>query len=215
MDISPKPPNNQDTIHRPYEVQEGRSKCGCFGPSHKENKILTEANMEIKCGAETDGKATRRLSHLGIHPIYSYQTQTFLCGYQEVHAERRLICLSPEWALEIHRQMFAANHWTECGVPNREVRERTEGVEGICNLIGRTTISTNQTPPELPGTSHQQRSTHSSSCICSRGWPCHASVEGEVLGPVKAQHVPQCRGIGGRKVGVGRWVEEAGGGRIW
>jgi hypothetical protein len=33
--------------------------------------------------------------------------------------------------------------------------ERTEGVEGVCNPIGRTTISTNQTPlhvPELQGT---------------------------------------------------------------
>jgi hypothetical protein len=34
--------------------------------------------MEIKCGAETEGKATQRLSHLGIHPIYSYQTQTLV-----------------------------------------------------------------------------------------------------------------------------------------
>lgn len=32
----------------------------------------------------------------------------------------------------------------------------------------------------------QHSSTHGSSCICSRGWPCHASVEGEVIGPVKA-----------------------------
>jgi hypothetical protein len=32
------------------------------------------------------------------------------------------------------------------------VREKTEGVEKVCNPIGRTTISTNQTPPELPGT---------------------------------------------------------------
>jgi hypothetical protein len=45
--------------------------------------------------------------------------------------------------------MLEANHWTEHRVPNRRVREKTEGV---CNLIGRTTISTNQTPPELPGT---------------------------------------------------------------
>jgi len=34
---------------------------------------------------------------------------------------------------------------------NRQNRQ-TEGAEGICNPIGRTTISTNQTPPELPGT---------------------------------------------------------------
>jgi hypothetical protein len=32
----------------------------------------------IKCGAEIKGKAVQRLSHLGIHPIYSYQTQTLL-----------------------------------------------------------------------------------------------------------------------------------------
>jgi hypothetical protein len=28
----------------------------------------------------------------------------------------------------------------------------TEGAEGVCNLIGKTTISTNHTPPELSGT---------------------------------------------------------------
>jgi hypothetical protein len=34
------------------------------------NKMLTGGNMETKCGAETEGKAMQRLSHLGIHPIY-------------------------------------------------------------------------------------------------------------------------------------------------
>jgi hypothetical protein len=48
--------------------------------------------------------------------------------------------------------MLTANHWTEHGVPNRGVGERTEGFEGVCNSIGKTKISTNQTPPELPGT---------------------------------------------------------------
>jgi hypothetical protein len=43
-----------------------------------QNKILTGANMEIKCKAEAEGKAIQRLSHLVIHPIYSYQTQTLL-----------------------------------------------------------------------------------------------------------------------------------------
>jgi hypothetical protein len=46
--------------------------------------------------------------------------------------------------------MLAANYWNEHGVPNGDVRERTEGAEGVCNLIGRRTVSTNQTPPELP-----------------------------------------------------------------
>jgi hypothetical protein len=47
-------------------------------------------------------------------------------------------------ALQIQGQMLIVNHWTKCGVPNGGVRERTEGAEGICNPIGRTTISNNQ-----------------------------------------------------------------------
>jgi hypothetical protein len=53
--------------------------------------------------------------------------------------------------------MLVASHWTEHrvpnGVPNGEVRERTEEAEGVCNFTGRMTISTNQSSPllELPG----------------------------------------------------------------
>jgi len=49
-------------------------------------------------------------------------------------------------------RMVAPNHWTEQGNPNERVREKTEGAEEVCNTIGRTTISANQTPPELPET---------------------------------------------------------------
>jgi hypothetical protein len=34
--------------------------------------------MEIKYRAETEGKAIQGLSHLGIHLMYNYQTQTLL-----------------------------------------------------------------------------------------------------------------------------------------
>jgi hypothetical protein len=34
--------------------------------------------MEIECRSETEGKAIQRLPHLGIHTIYSYQTQRLL-----------------------------------------------------------------------------------------------------------------------------------------
>jgi len=72
--------------------------------------------------------------------------------------------------------LLAANHQTEHKDPNGGLRERTEGVEGVCNLIGRTTIPTNQNP--LPnssqGLNYQSESihggTHGSSHICSRGW---------------------------------------------
>jgi hypothetical protein len=33
----------------------------------------TKYSQEQICRAETEGKAIQRLSHLGIHPIYSYQ----------------------------------------------------------------------------------------------------------------------------------------------
>ena len=42
----------------------------------RENKIPIEGVTETE--AETEGKAIQRLSHLGIHPIYSHQTQTQL-----------------------------------------------------------------------------------------------------------------------------------------
>jgi hypothetical protein len=48
--------------------------------------------------------------------------------------------------------MLPANHWTEHRILNGGVRGRTEGAEGVCSLIGGTTISNNQNPPELPGT---------------------------------------------------------------
>jgi hypothetical protein len=42
------------------------------------SKILRGGNMETKCGAETEGKAIKRLPHLGIHLIYSHQTWLLL-----------------------------------------------------------------------------------------------------------------------------------------
>jgi hypothetical protein len=42
------------------------------------NKIPMEGDTKKRCVAETEGKGIQRLSHLGIHPIYSYQTQTLL-----------------------------------------------------------------------------------------------------------------------------------------
>jgi hypothetical protein len=49
-----------------------------LGLLRRVNKILMGVNIETKCGTETEGKAIQRLSHLGIHPIYSHQTQRLL-----------------------------------------------------------------------------------------------------------------------------------------
>ena len=62
-------------------------------------------------------------------------------------------------------------------------------------------------PQELNHESKSTRGgTHGSSCICSRGWPCRSSMEGEALGPVKAL----CPSVGeclGQETGSG-WVGE-------
>ena len=114
--------------------------------------------------------------------------------------------------------MITPNHWTEHGVPNGVpnggIRERTEGAEGVWNLIGRTIISTNQTSL---GLNHQPKKTHGgthgSRCICSRGLPSRSSMGGEALGPVKVL----CPSIGecqGQKAGVGGLVSWGRGERI-
>jgi hypothetical protein len=103
--------------------------------------------------------------------------------------------------------MLTANHRTDHTVPNEGVRERTEGAEGVCNPIGRTTISTNQSSQ---GLNHQQKSTHGgtygSSHIFSREWPCQASMGEEALGPVKVL-CPRVRERQVQEAGVG-WVGE-------
>jgi hypothetical protein len=42
------------------------------------NEIPMGRDKETKCRAETEGKTIHGLPHLGIHPIYSHQTQTLL-----------------------------------------------------------------------------------------------------------------------------------------
>ena len=44
----------------------------------RRGKDTLEGDTETKYGAETEGKTIQRLPLLGIHPIYSYQTQTLL-----------------------------------------------------------------------------------------------------------------------------------------
>jgi len=42
------------------------------------NKILMRGNTGSMSRAETEGKATQRLTHLGIHPMCSHQTQPLM-----------------------------------------------------------------------------------------------------------------------------------------
>ena len=110
-------------------------------------------------------------------------------------------------AWQIQKWMLTANHWTDHRALNGVVRKRTEVAEGVCNPTGRTTLSTSQSSQ---GLNHQPRGTHrgihGSSCICSRRWPCGASMGEEVLGPVKAR-CPSFGDCEGKEVGLGELVE--------
>jgi len=140
-------------------------------------------------GTETEGKPILKLPYLVIHPIRSHQTQTILLMPRSACWQEPDIAVSweamPVW--QIQRQMLATNHWTENRVTIGGVRERMEGVEGVCHPI-RTSKPTNQSSLGLnyhPKNTHGQ--THGSSCICNRGWPCWEPVGGEALGPAKAE----------------------------
>jgi hypothetical protein len=80
-------------------------------------------------------------------------------------------------------------------------------------LIGIAKKVRGRLPPPPPdphqGLNHQPKSTHGgtygSSHLCSRGWPCRTSMEGEILVPGKAlcPSVEECHG---GEAGVGGWV---------
>jgi hypothetical protein len=108
--------------------------------------------------------------------------------------------------------MLSANHWTEHGVSNEGVRERIEGAEGVCNLIGKT-VSINQIPQSSHELNHQPKSTYGGSHSYSR--MCRTSTGGGALGPGKAlcYSVGECQcgeaGVGGQ---MGEHPHRSGGG---
>jgi hypothetical protein len=52
---------------------------------------------------------------------------------------------------------LASNPHTEHGYANGGVMARTEGPRGVCNLIGRTKLSTNQRPQSSQGLNHSSK----------------------------------------------------------
>ena len=59
-------------------------------------KISMEWVTETKCGAETKGMTIQTLPHLGIHPIYSHQTQILLWMPISVYWQKPVIAVSGE-----------------------------------------------------------------------------------------------------------------------
>jgi hypothetical protein len=68
--------------------------------------------------------------------------------------------------------MLAVNDWAKYGVPGGRVRESTEGAEGVCNPIGRTT-DTPELPGTMPPTKHMEGSMTSSAYVAENGLVGH------------------------------------------
>jgi hypothetical protein len=79
LDISPKAQNIKDTIHKHMKLKKKEDQSVDTSILlRRDSKIPMGGDTKTNCGTETEGKAIQRLPHLGIHPIYSYQTQTLL-----------------------------------------------------------------------------------------------------------------------------------------
>jgi hypothetical protein len=140
-DISWIPHKAKENLCRPYpEVRHGPRVEGWGQPPISkiliQNLFLSKGNIGTKSGIETEGKAVRRLPHLGIHPTCRHQTlllmpkKCLLTG--ALHS-----CLLRGFARSqrIQMHMLIANHQTEHRYPNGGVRGRTEGTEGALSVI--------------------------------------------------------------------------------
>ena len=114
------------------------------------NKIPMEGVTETKFRAEMEGRTIQRLTHPGIHPINSHQTQTLL------HMPARFCWKDPDigpwyscllWgyasAWQTQKWVLTVIYWLEHRAPNGGARESPQRAEGVCNPIGGTSIWTN------------------------------------------------------------------------
>ena len=90
---------------------------------------------------------------------------------------------------KIQRGNLSASHWTEHRVPNGWDRERTKGVEAVCNTIGGTTTWVKKYSQRSQGQNHQPKSTHGPRHTGSRGWSCWTPNGVESFGPGKTWYL--------------------------
>jgi hypothetical protein len=70
-------PKIQNTDHMKLKKREDQS-VDAFVLLRRMSKILMGRHTVTEYGVKTKGVTIQRLTHLGIHPIYSHQTQTLL-----------------------------------------------------------------------------------------------------------------------------------------
>jgi len=143
-------------------------------------------------------RSSRDCSTWGLHPISCQPNPvTIVDANNYMLARARYGCLlrSSARALLIQMSMVAASHWTEQGDTYRRVREKTEGAGGVYNTIGKPRASTNETPPECPGTkSPTSVYTWRDSCLQPHIWQRMAlsSINGKKSPGSCEGFFPQC-----------------------
>ena len=148
------------------------------------NKTLMGASFETKCRSETKRKAIQNLPNLGIHSRYSHLTVTLLWMLRKTYWKETDSSVFWETLPEPDKHRSRYSH----EVSNVGVREKPEGAERVCNPIGRTTTSTNQTPHRSQGLSHKPGVRMSPAAyVPEEGRPSQASMRGEVLVLMKPQ----------------------------
>jgi hypothetical protein len=103
--------------------------------------------------------------------------------------------------------ILTTNHWT----PMEELENGLEDLKGFATSHEELLNQPTRPLKSSHGLKNQPRSTHGgthgSSYICSKGWPCWASMGREAIGLVKDQF-PRVGEFEGSEVGVGGGVRE-------
>jgi hypothetical protein len=95
------------------------------------NKVLVPISREIKRDRGRErGKKREREGNMVLYIINS--DLSFF--------NNKLISSSHRWVVTAKIPRATAIHWTEHRVPKKGARENTQGAEGVCRPIGRTTI---------------------------------------------------------------------------
>jgi len=211
--ISPKVWNTQDKIHRPHESQEDGKPCGCFSPSSEgEQKYSQEEIQRQILEQKSKERPSRDCLTWRSIPHKTPSPDTIVNGKKCLLIGTCYCCLlrGSARAWQIQRRMFTANHWTEHGVTNGEVRQRTEGGKEVCNTTGRT-ISNKQTPESSQGLNTNQR--------VHMEWPMALATyvaEWPYLASMGGTWCPSLGECQGREAGVDGWMgDHAHRTRVW
>jgi hypothetical protein len=153
------------------------------------NKILKRGNMETKCGAETKWNTIQWLPHLGINPIYRYQTQAVL------QMPRNACWQEPDIAVSWKALPESEKYRGRCSQPTIGLSTESpmeELEKGQKELKGFVTHGKNNNinqpdpqPQNSQGLNRQPKGihggTHCSRWICSKEWPWPTSMEQKTL----------------------------------